>query len=129
LVVASIFGYFAVPADNILYASALWEVITGLGIALFGVPGNILLLCRKRWAVGVCYLATLFALGSVGVGLWQLTLMLESVPPDAAERVPMMVGGAIMAFIRVAILLMYIWALVMVTSSAREPRPQPGFGT
>ena len=127
LVVLSIVGYLALQQEESpMLASVVGEILTGVGIAIFGITGNALLLARKRWAVALGYLAALFALGSVGVGLWQLAFVLDQFPAGSPQRIGAMIGGGFVAAVRVLIIGLYVAGLLMVTSSARRVAASPG---
>ncbi len=93
--------------------TGLGEVLTGAAIVLFGVPANIGLLCKQRWAMILAWAAVAATVGSIAVGFWQLTFMVEQFPAGSPERVGATIGGAFTGLFRVALLGLYAAALVV----------------
>ncbi len=93
--------------------TGLAEVLTGAAIVLFGVPGAIGLLCKQRWGLALGWAAVAATLGSIGVGFWQLSFMIEQFPDGSPERVGAIIGGVFTGVFRVALLGAYAAALVV----------------
>jgi len=112
LVPLSIFGMTVIEPSDPLYPTAIFEILTLLGIALFGIPGNALLLMGKPIGILLVGLAILATIGSIGVGFWQMPIMLDEFPPGSPERTGGMIGGVVVALIRLGIIVMVGAALM-----------------
>jgi hypothetical protein len=55
--------------------TAIFEIGTGSGIAVFGIGGMVLLLARSSLGVAFGYLDAVCTVASVIVGWWQLTII------------------------------------------------------
>ena len=122
LVVMSVVGLYMMargPADHdmsrMVAQTGLGEVLTGAAIVLCGVPANIALLCKQGWAVVLAWVAVVATLGSIAVGMWQLSFMVQQFPEGSAERIGAIMGGIFTGGFRVALLGLYAAALVVFT--------------
>lgn len=112
LVPLSIYGMTIIDPGDPLYPTAVFEVLTLLGISLFGIPGNALILMGKPIGILLVALAIVATIGSIGVGFWQLPIMLDEFPQGSPERTGGVIGGVVVALIRVGIIMMVGFALM-----------------
>jgi hypothetical protein len=112
LVVFSLVGYSTMGANEPLMATAIYEILTGVVIAGVGLLANILLLCRQGWAVVLGYVTSLATVASVGVGLWQLSLMAPQAGGDPAQQAGFMAGAGCSLVFRLILIVLYVAALV-----------------
>lgn len=108
----SIAGWSAMAADDPLRPTAIFEIVAGAGIVVFGIPGNLLLLLRRTFAVVLAYILVGFTVLSVLVGIWQLALTFP-MQDDPAVRIGIVLGGGFMLVVRLALLGAYTYALVV----------------
>jgi hypothetical protein len=122
-VVLGLIGYQNL--DGPLLDSAPYELITGAAIVLFGISGNGLMLAKQTWAVALGWLALAATLGSIGVGIWQASIMLDFFAQNGneAERIGGYIGAGFSILVRVEIIFTYLFALLKYSSwsARREP--------
>jgi hypothetical protein len=99
-------GASQIPSDNPLAPTIMFEILTAMGIACFGIPANILLLNGRRLGVALAWTALLFTALSLGVSAWQMSIQMEIVA-DQATRFGMMVGAGIVFVIRLGLNITY----------------------
>ena len=120
LAALGILGVLALQQQNSdLVPLAIAEVITGLGIAVFGILGYTCLLMRQRWAVMFVYLTACATLASVIVGVLQLG-KLTALQSDEAQQVGMYLGGGCVTVIRLGLAVMAVIAAVIYSRWAEE---------
>jgi hypothetical protein len=100
--------------------TAWFEIGAGIGICAFGIIAAIGILMGAAWAVPVGWITVACTLASLGIGIWQLTLMMEVMPEGSVERGPFIVGAVGMTFIRLSLLAAYGYALVKFAAWVRE---------
>ena len=125
LVIMGAFTWFALQpnAENqALFTSVPFEVLTGAAISLFGIPGNIGMLLKQRWGVVLGFLTVAASLASLGVALWQLSLMFQ-VTDDPAERAGFVGGAAVTLLIRITIIGLYALAILKLSQWLRSQQP------
>jgi len=125
LVLAGVVTWFAVPpgpGEAALYTSVPFEVLSGAGIALFGIPGNIGMLMKRGWGAVLGLLSIASSLLSLGVAVWQLTLMFPS-SNNPAEQAGFIGGAAITMIIRVTIIGLYGLAILKFQQWLASTRP------
>lgn len=118
LVLLGFVGYAVMKqqqADRQLLNSAVFEIATGLGMVLTGIPANIFLLMRQRWATVVGWMYAVITVCSFSVAFWQLTIYARQFAPGSPQYVGAYVGGGITVTIRLALLVLYIVALFKFT--------------
>jgi len=121
LAMLSVLGYFVLQQRNDpLLPTALFEIVTGAGIALFGIPANGFMLARKPWALLLGYSTVAVTVGSVFVGIWQLSIMSGQHPAGSPEQMILIVGSLLGVVLRLAILGLYVAALVKFSAWARR---------
>ena len=126
LVGAGIVGLLAAGGDPMVVETGLLEVATGAGMVLFGIPADIAMLVKQKWALVLAWVKVVATLGSVGVGLWQMSFILDQLPPGSAERIGGMIVGGIVTVIRLGLLALYVTALVMFAKwTGQRPAPNP----
>ena len=114
-------SYQVLPADNPLATTVLWEIAAGAGIVVFGLSGDLLLLLKKPWAMGLAWLSVLSTLGATAVGVWALSLLAEPMAGnDQAKQIGFWVGGGITLLVRLGILVVFVAALVVYSKWARQ---------
>ncbi|MBT4864978.1 MAG: hypothetical protein HON53_07670 [Planctomycetaceae bacterium] len=108
-----------------LLESAMFELITGAAIVLFGIAGNGLMLAKQAWAVALGWLNLGATLGSIGVGIWQASIFLDEMAQNGgeAERIGGYIGAGFSILVRVGIIFTYLFALLKYSSwsARREP--------
>ncbi len=103
-------GVLAIKKSNPLYDSVWFEFLSGLGIAVAGISGNILLLLRKPVALPLCTANMGFTILSIGVGVWQILVMALHAT-DFTRQAAMAGGGIFTLTLRLVLLLLYIHML------------------
>lgn len=126
MVPLSILGYASGAAAE-MGTSVLFEIITGIGIAVFGVLGNGLLLARKPIGVTFGWLLVLSVLGSLAVGLWQAFMLWSDMEPGTPEFIGIVIGLVFTLAIRVSLLIAYIAALMMFGKWLRAQAGVPNY--
>ncbi len=106
-------GMIAEETGRMVFRTGLAEVLTSAGIVLFGIPANIGLLCKKPWGLILAWVVAAITVGSIGVGVWQLILMVQPIPEGSMERIAAGAGGLIAGTFRVVLLGLYVGALVV----------------
>jgi hypothetical protein len=111
-------GYAFIAPDDPMRATVIFEVGTGLAIALFGIPANLLILLKNRIGIYVAVIKIVFTLANMLVGIWQAFLQFGPMSGDVEgpERAGMLVGfmigvGFVVVF-RFVLMGLYIAALV-----------------
>lgn len=126
LVGLSILGYFMlVREQSPLLGSVLAEIATGLLIAAFGIPANILLLLRKPAGLWIAMVAVVGAVGAMGVAGWQTSVQAIQFPPGSPQRAGFFIAVAFVTLIRLGLLGLYIGALVQFANWSRRHLPKP----
>ena len=121
----SAIGWAMMEKGSPLYPTAGLEVISGLGIALFGIPGNVMVLLKKPGGIPLCYLNVACTVLSLIVGVWQATILVGNTS-GGAETVGALFGGMIALVIRAVLLVLYIAAVRMAQRHFSEvPGPRP----
>lgn len=112
-----------------LLTSAVFEIAFGAGMALFGIIGSGAMLARQRWGMIPAALKIMANLGSVGVAVWQLSMIdqIAPAPPNmdpATFRTAQMAGAAFALIVRLGLLGLYAAAVVafMRWSEERDTR-------
>jgi hypothetical protein len=114
LVGLGIVGMIAIsrmPSPPPQATGALWEVLSGVGIAFFGITGNSLMLARKPIGFYFGVMLALCVAASFIVGIVQAFSAAQAVPQGSPEFIGLLVGAAMMMLIRAALLVAYIVAL------------------
>ncbi len=123
MVVLGFIGWSALtqanPNDPLL-ATVLFEIGAGAAMAFFGIVGNSLLLAKKPIGVVFGWGLVAATLVSIGVGVWQLSIMAEAYPDGSPERVGAYIGGGVMVLIRLTILILFGVALMRFGRWAKE---------
>ncbi|MCE5277754.1 MAG: hypothetical protein ABFD92_15800 [Planctomycetaceae bacterium] len=110
LVIFSVIGWASLSRSNELYQTAVFEVLSGLGIALLGVPGNILILMKKKIGCALGWGNIVFTGMSIAVALWQAPMLHKM---QSGAEAAGFIGGAILAvLVRVGLLVIYIVTVV-----------------
>jgi hypothetical protein len=136
LVIFSIVGLIALqqnppggvpPELEQMRKTAPFEVVSGVGIALFGLVANAAMLARQRWGVIVGWFAVASTVASMLVGLWQATAINVPQGADAeAFRIGAAAGVAIVSALRLGWLGAYVVAMLRFAAWSRgQPRPGP----
>lgn len=112
LVAMGIMGYSELAAlGHPMAMAAPWEILTGIGMVICGILGNILLLAKKRAGVAIGWGLMGCTIGSIAVGLWEASIMLGQFPDGSPQKVGGYIGAAITLVIRLALVVLYIIAL------------------
>ena len=117
-------------ANNPMVAqTSMFEIGAGLGMVLLGIPGNFLMLFKQRFGAYLAGAKVLPTLASFGVGLWQLTFIMGQFPEGSAERMGAMIGAGMALLVRIALLAVYIGAIVTFLNwcNRRDAGTKPSF--
>ena len=126
LVGVGIVGLQAAGGDPMVAQTGLLEIATGAGMVVFGIPADIAMLLKQKWGLILAWVKVVATLGSVGVGLWQLSFILDQFPPGSPQRIGGMVGGGIAVAIRLGLIAFYVAVLVRFAKwSQQRPTPNP----
>ena len=118
MAVAGLAGYALIDPDDPMRATVVFEVGTGLAIALFGIPANLLILFKNRIGIYVAVLKIVFTLGNLLVGIWQAFLQFGPMasevegPERAGMLVAFMIGVGFVVVFRLVLMGLYIAVLV-----------------
>ena len=116
LVLLGIVGLIAISnmpeaqQDPMVMQTAAAEIASGACMVLFGGLAAIFLLMRQRWAVVLAYLKIVAVLGSIAVGLWQITFTIEQFNRPE-EKMGAMIGAGVVVLIRLTLIGAYAFAL------------------
>lgn len=114
LVGLGIVGYFLLASLEESppgFALAIPEILTGAGIAFFGILGNSLLLARKKIGVTLAWVMVGCVVASLLVGILQGVAMLNTHNQGSPEWIGAVVGIVVTIAIRIAILACYVIGL------------------
>jgi hypothetical protein len=113
-------GMGMLSADDPAMKMAVFEIGSGLGMVLCGVPGNALLLAKNRMGVFLGCGLIVFTMGSILTGL--ITVLIAGNPAalnppstpgtETAELVGYMIGAGLSILVRVSIIAAYAAALI-----------------
>jgi len=123
LVLLAVIGGFMMEKDNPLAKTVWMEIASGVGIAVFGLSADILLLCRKGAGVALAVAALVFTFLNVGVGVYQLTIP-HSLHSETLARIGMFIGGGLMLACRLAFNAVYVVVIVQVRRLLVDDRAQ-----
>ena len=96
------------------------EVATGVAVVLFGIVANTLLLLRKPIGIPFAWCLVAAVLASMGLGIWQISLNMEVFPEGSPQRVGMVVGAGFVMLLRLAIVGLYVAAVMMFSKWLRS---------
>lgn len=126
LAMLGVVGFAMIEPDDPMRPTVVFEVGTGLAIALFGVSANILILLQKPIGIYLAIVKIFFTLANMLVGVWQAYLQLGPMTDGAvgAERTGILIGLTIgllfVLGIRLTLMGLYIAALVKANSILSE---------
>ena len=123
LVLLGLVGYVTLKRQeptSPLLPSVTMELLTGLAIAATGIPASIAMLARQSWGAILAWMCVLATVASFGVGVWQLWLTIDAqAAPGTPQRIGFLIGGGLVAMIRLALVLLYVAAVVRFSAWAR----------
>lgn len=111
-------GFAMIEPDDPMRPTVVFEVGTGLAIALFGISANIMILLQNRIGIYLAVVKILFTAANMLVGIWQASLQFGPIADGAVgdERTGILVGFTIgILFVlgfRLTLMGLYIAALV-----------------
>jgi len=108
-------GYLAMGnavAPALPELAILGEIVSGWAIVVFGIAGNTLLLMRKPAGILFGSLCIVSAFASIGIGVWQISYMIEQFPDGSPERIGVCFGAAIVTVIRAGLVLLLASAIL-----------------
>ena len=130
LVGFSIFGYANMRMDNPLADSALAEILTGSGVAIFLFIASLLLLLKVRAAVPFAWVAVVAVFLNIGVAVWQSFLIAEGFKSPEG-RIGALLGSGVVIVVRLVLVGLFMMAIVLAQgyfrSKSRSPSMGPGF--
>lgn len=102
--------------------TALYEIVTGGLIVLFGIPANGLMLAKQKWAVFLGWLTLVVTFASIAVGIWQASVMMDGIAANGneAEQVGGYIGAGFSIIVRLGIVICYAIALLKFSSWSGE---------
>ncbi len=92
--------------------TVLFEIGAGISMVLFGLPANVLMLCKNKMGIVLGYLYVLGVCGSLCVGLWQVSFVVDTFPEGSPERMGAMIGGIIVTGFRLTLVGIYVAAIM-----------------
>ncbi len=104
-------GLVAGEASTGIIVAGFLELFSGMGMAVFGIAGNIALLLRKTWGLTLAYCLVASVLLSY-LGAFLSVMRMAETAEDPAMRIGMFVGALGMLTIRAAILVAYVVAIL-----------------
>lgn len=119
----SVLGLMMMAEGAPAFLPGIFEALTGLGIAGFGIPGNALLLAKRRVSLILCKLNLAFTVASMVVSVWSLALMLPQ-GGRQGEVVAFAVGAAFVLVVRILLAVVYGVALVGAMRYFRRGEPE-----
>ena len=108
----SFIGLVAMDSSNPMYPTVIFEALTNLGLAAFGIPANILLLKQKPLGVTLGWITVGVALVSILVGCWQGSIQFSMNEGPEEMRGGMLVGLVFAIVARLVLNGFYVAALV-----------------
>jgi hypothetical protein len=107
--------------DGMKFA-AIFEVLTGVIMVVFGIAGDSLVLAKKRIGIPLCWVAVGGTVLSILVGVGQLFMMQQGRPELAQgpALVGAIIGGALAAIIRFGLLAFYVYCIITATTFLRN---------
>jgi len=113
LVALSFVGWAAMEGqDAPLERTVIFEILTGAGMAVFGLVGNIMMLCRKVVGTVFGWLLVAFALGSLGVGVWQGSIIFSQFEPGSPQFIGGIIGMGGVLVVRLGLIVAYSFAII-----------------
>jgi len=115
--------------DNPLEKTVVFEILTGAGMAVCGLIGNPLMLFRKTIGTIFGWLLVAFSVGSIGVGIWQGSMIFSQFEPGSPQFVGALIGmGGVLIF-RLALIVAYAFAIVWFKRAMTPAPAVQSFGT
>ncbi len=113
LVLLAIPGYAMLKQQgDPMVDTVFFEVGAGIAMVLFGLPANVLMLCKNKMGIILGYLYVLSVAASLCVGLWQASFVINTFPEGSPERIGAMMGGIIVTGIRLTLVGIYVAAIM-----------------
>jgi hypothetical protein len=109
-----------------ILGTVVFEIGSGAGIFIFGLAANIMMLLKKKigvWFAAVNILATVI---SIGVGIWQASINVSNMTSGSVELVGGIIGGIIAVLIRIAIFVLYCYAVFTFQRWCTQREATPG---
>ena len=94
------------------------ELATVVLIAVFGLIGDIALLCRRHWSLWFCFTSVIFTLLSYGILIWQSVLLYSG--RSAMVLSCLIIGVTLFIMLRTALLVFNVISLCKAVGFFRE---------
>jgi len=101
----SIVGMVGISRTSPIFYSGMFEILFNSMIVIFGLSGNILILCKKPLGVKLAYINIMATIGGMLVGIWQVLSMFDT--GDKAKFIGAIIGLLMMVMARSVILGFY----------------------
>ena len=111
MVLFGLVGVGMMAQSDPLRSSAFFEIASGVGICIFGLTANIMLLHRLRGAIPFAYLNMVAMVFSIIVGIWQSIVICNVQAVGQGERAGSIAGALFAIFARIVILGFYFVAV------------------
>ncbi|MBI4617190.1 MAG: hypothetical protein HY720_26490 [Planctomycetes bacterium] len=115
-----VYGYSVMKKDDPMAGTAIAELVSGAALAFFGLSANAFLLARQAWAQALGWFDVLASFASLGIGVWQGTIMLEQFRSGSPEYSGGLIGIAFVAILRLVLVGLYVAALVKFAGWAKR---------
>ncbi len=92
-----------------------YEVLCGLGIAVFGITASLAMLSKQRWGLVAAWLNIAATVGFMVVSVFQLPYFLGRFSPGTPQYAGAIVGWGFSLMVRLVMLGLYVAAVVVFT--------------
>jgi hypothetical protein len=114
--------------DAMVVDTGWYEVASGVLMVVAGLPANVAMLAQQRWGVWLAWAKVVGTLGSIGVGIWQLTYFAERYAVDSPEFAGVIIGAVLVVGWRLALVGIYCFAVVQFSIWAKQSEQQSATG-
>ena len=116
-------GLGRLAASDPLRATAAMEIASGVGVFVFGLAGNAMILSRRPVGLKLAWAGAAFTGASIGVGVWQAWILGHGPGRATMEPGALIFTIAVAVFFRLALLGFYGTALILAGRQLRRQGP------